>query len=301
MQDLTIIILSYNSSHIIKKSLDNINFNKHKVIVVDNASKDNTVEFVKNNFPQVELIKINQNIGYGRGNNVALNQVKTEFALVLNPDALIDDDSICKVLEIMKSNSEIAIAGPLILEQNEISNEEIFKEKARIEQDFSSCKDMFYEKIGNNYDSRFISGACMFLRMDIFRKIGFFDEKIFLFYEDDEISWRAKNNGFKNLIIIEAFVCHIAASSCKKTWRGTYRRSWHLKAWSKLYFKEIRKGKFRARKSAFRLALSYFIKSLISLAKFDRESMAINLGAFSGSIAFLIGLEAFDKNGNPRG
>jgi N-acetylglucosaminyl-diphospho-decaprenol L-rhamnosyltransferase len=301
MQDLTIIILGYNSGHIIKKSLDNINFNKHKVIVVDNASKDNTVEFVKNNFSQVELIKINQNLGYGRGNNIALNQVETEFALVLNPDALIDDDSICKVLEIMKSNSEIAIAGPLILEQNEISNEEIFKEKARIEQYFLSCKDMFYEKIGNNYDSRFISGACMFLRMDIFRKIGFFDEKIFLFYEDDEISWRAKNNGFKNLTITEAFVCHIGASSCKKTWRGTYRRNWHLKGWSKLYFKEIRKGKFRAKKSAVRLVFSYFFKSLISLAKFNRESMAINLGAFSGSAAFLIGMEAFDKNGNPRG
>lgn len=301
MQELTIVILTYNSSHIIKSCLDNIDLTKYKVVIVDNASRDNTSEFIRTNYPQLQLIQIPKNLGYGRGNNVVLREVKTEFALVLNPDALISESSIQKVLQAMKLDVKVAIAGPLILEQNTISNEDIAKEKARIEEDFSTIKDMYYEKFGNSYDSRFVSGACIFLRMEVFQKLGFFDEKIFMFYEDDELCLRAKRNGYRNLTVTDAVVCHVGASSSKKTWRGTYRRNWHLKGWAKLYWKEIRKGKLSAKKSALRLTCSYFFKSVISVLKFNPEKMAENFGALVGSASFLIGLGAFKKDGTGRG
>ncbi len=68
------------------------------VLLVDNASSDNTIQIVADNFPQVKIIKLDKNIGYGRANNVALRQVETEFALILNPDAFILENDIEKIL-----------------------------------------------------------------------------------------------------------------------------------------------------------------------------------------------------------
>ena len=299
--NLTIIILTYNSSHVIKNCLSNLNCDKYKVVVVDNASKDNTVELVKADFPKVQLIQLAKNFGYGRGNNVALRQVETEFALVLNPDALISEDSIDVVLQEIIVNEKVAVAGPLILTQASISDEAINIAKAKIEKDFSTIRDIYYKKVGNGFDSRFISGACIFLRMHVFQKLGFFDEKIFLFYEDDEICLRTKRNGYENLTVPQAVVCHVGGSSSKKTLREIYRRDWHLKGWSKLYWKKVRRGKFSAKKSSLRLTCYYFIRFLTSLIKLDSEAAAKNIGACAGSLSFLVGFDSFKKDNTPRG
>ena len=94
MQDLTIIILTYNSSQIIKQCLDSFNNNNYQVIVVDNASSDETLQIIKANFPLVKIIRNDKNIGFGRANNLAINQVKTNFSLILNPDTIIKDAAI---------------------------------------------------------------------------------------------------------------------------------------------------------------------------------------------------------------
>ena len=109
--NLTIIILTYNSAHIIKSCLDNLNFEKYKIIVVDNASKDGTAEFVRKNFSEAQVIELSQNLGYGNGNNVALELVKTEFALILNPDAMMFEKDIETVLDVMKKKSASSDGG----------------------------------------------------------------------------------------------------------------------------------------------------------------------------------------------
>ena len=93
---LTIIITTFQSESIIKTCLENIDFDKYEVFVVDNNSSDNTVKIIEDQFPKVNLIKLEQNIGYGRANNIALKKTKTPYALILNPDAIISDDDIKK-------------------------------------------------------------------------------------------------------------------------------------------------------------------------------------------------------------
>ena len=122
---LTIIILTYNSAHIMVKCLEKISFDKYKVIVVDNASSDNSIDLIKEKFPQAKIIKLDKNVGYGNGNNAALEKVETEFALVLNPDAMIFENDIEIVLDAMKKNPQVAIAGPLILRNFPASKKEI--------------------------------------------------------------------------------------------------------------------------------------------------------------------------------
>jgi N-acetylglucosaminyl-diphospho-decaprenol L-rhamnosyltransferase len=298
-KSLTIIVLAYNSAHIIRNCLEKINFDKYEVIVVDNASKDEMTSFVEKNFSQAKLIKLDKNVGYGNGNNVALEQVNTDFALILNPDAFIYEQDIDLILEAMIKDETIASAGPVVLKKEEHrENQESFREWLNdAEKDLSGIKDMYYEKLGDNITVRFVSGAVLFLRMSIFKKIGFFDPNIFLFYEDDEICRRAKENGYKNIILLTARAFHISASSsaANTSLKNIYIRNWHLNGWSKLYWKGITKGKFSAKKTSVRLAISRFIKALFFLLTFNPKEAAKNFGASCGSFAFLIGRKSFKK------
>ncbi len=291
-QNLTIIVLTYNSAHIVEKCLQKINFEKYRVVVVDNASCDNGVELIKKKFPQTKIIKLEKNVGYGNGNNVALRRVKTEFALVLNPDAMILENDIETVLDAMKKNEEVAIAGPLILRNFPVSKKEIDEWRQRIEKDGMTVKNCYIKKISDGFDSHFISGSCIFLRMSVFQKLGFFDKRIFMFYEDNELCRRSKINGYKNLIVLDAHAFHAEASSSKKCLKTTFKRNWHL-GWSKLYWKKICKNKLMAKKSALRLAILYFFKAIISLFSGNAEKVSQNLGMSCGSFSFFFGLNSF--------
>lgn len=299
--DLTIIVLTYNSSHVIKDCLSNLNFEKYKVVVVDNNSSDNTLEVVQHNFSKAEIIANKKNIGFGRGNNLALNKVTTTFALVLNPDAIIEEKDIDIILERMKLDQKVAIAGPLALENYPISQDEIKQKKEEIKRDLVSIKDSYYKKTECGIDTKFIVGACAFFRVSIFQKIGFFDENIFMFYEDDEIALRVRNNGYYCLTVPEAVMVHKGGLSSKKSARTIFLRNFHFQGWSKFYWKEIRQSKLRAVRSASKRIILSPIFALVYLLMFNFEKFIAAIATLCGSITYLLGLTAFKKDGTGRG
>ncbi len=262
-------------------------------MVVDNASSDNTIQTVADNFPQVKIIKLDKNIGYGRANNAALGQVKTEFAMILNPDAFILEDEIGKVLSLLQITPQIALAGPLLLQNYPVLEDDQIKQLKIVE---SNLLERFDEYLAVKY----IIGAILFLRMSVFKEIGFFDENIFLYYEDDEISWRTVQSGYKAAIIPSAQGFHIGQGSSGGRLRNIYKRFWH-RALSKFYWKQKQKGKLAAIKSAIRLAIVFFIKSIFYTITLNPKKAVENLASACGSLSFLMGLKAFDKNDNPRG
>ncbi len=290
--NLTIIVVTYNSSHIIESCLNNLNFDKYKAIIVDNASTDNSIEIVKNKFPKVQIIKIEKNIGYGRANNVALRQVTTDFAMILNPDAFILEKDIEKILSLLQQKQEIALAGPLLMQYYPIQEADKAKQLKIAE---SNLINKFDEYLSVKY----IIGAVLFLKMSVFRQIGFFDENIFLYYEDDEISWRTIQNGYQAAILPDANGFHIGHGSSGGGIRSIYKRFWH-RALSKLYWKEKQKGKLMAIKSAVRLTIIFLLKSFFYFITFSLKKATANFASCLGSFSYLIGLKAFDKNDNPR-
>ena len=285
-KDLSIIIVTFNSSEIIEKCLKQLNSTRYDVIVVDNNSQDNTVQIVENNFPQVKLIKNNNNIGYGKANNVALRQAISDFALILNPDAIITEENIEICLKILKSDSNIT--NNIVLATPEISNVEAIDKKT--------------QKIAeNDYTvTNFVVGGVMFMRLAIFRKIGFFDEEFFMFAEDNELSDRVMQNGYKSIIIHRAIAFHLGGGSSKKSLRITYRRFWHL-GWSKSKYKQKRKGKIQNFRATSRLVIIYFIESLFYLLTFNINKSVSKFAFCSGCFSYLIGLKAFRKDGTARG
>jgi N-acetylglucosaminyl-diphospho-decaprenol L-rhamnosyltransferase len=301
-KNLTIIVLTYNSLQVVGNCLKNLNFDKYKVVVVDNASKDGTVEFVKNNFPQAQLIELTKNIGYGNGNNVALEKVDTEFSLILNPDAMMFEKDIEIVLSEMKKNPSVAMAGPLVLDNYPIKQSEIDEKLANMNNDLATIQDGHYEKIDGNFSVRFLIGAALFMKISVMKKIGFFDKKIFLYYEDDELCGRVRFNKYHNFVVPTAVAFHIdgGGKSSGSSLRVTYKKSWHL-TWSKMHWKEIRKGTLRAKRSALKFAAVHLAKAAIFAIAFNKKKVVQSLGTSAGAFSFLIGLGAFKKDGNPRG
>jgi N-acetylglucosaminyl-diphospho-decaprenol L-rhamnosyltransferase len=294
-KNLTIIILIYNSSHIIESCLNNLKFDEYEIIVVDNASIDNGIKIVQDKFPKARIIKLEKNIGYGRANNAALRQVKTEFALLMNADSVITDDNIKKITALMTKNQTIAIAGPIVysckLENGNIIEKDLCTK-------INHLKHKYLED-ENFYFSQFITGAAMFFNMKIMSEIGFFDEGFFLYCEDNEICKRAIKKGYKTAIIKNSKFYHLSGQSCALTKEEAFKINWHRFGWSKAYYAEKRWGVLIGKLKAIAMILKFGINSLK-----EKMSGKINLrnqAALQGCYAYLIGLGAFDKNGDARG
>ena len=280
-KDLTIIIVTFNSSEVIEQCLCHLNAEKHDIIVIDNASKDNSCQIVREKFPQIKLIQNDKNIGYGRANNIALLQSKTDFALILNPDALILENDIQISLEVLKNNPKIALASPKIFHTK--GEEKIIIQE---EDDYQA--------------TNFIVGGVLFIRLKIFRKIGFFYEGFFMFAEDNELSDRSLAHGYQNVVINNAKAFHLGGGSSKKSLRNTYRRFWHL-GWSKSKYKQIKKGKLQTARATVRLSLLYFCEGIFYFLACNINKSVSKFAFSLGCFAFLIGLKSFKKNGLPRG
>ncbi|MCE2688096.1 MAG: glycosyltransferase family 2 protein [Rickettsiales bacterium] len=294
--NLTIIIITFNSSKIIKQSLENIDRNKYPVIIVDNASSDNTVLIIESNFPSLKIIKNNKNIGYGRANNIALRQVETEFALLLNVDATIDVENIDKIIGLMKENQDIAISDPLLfakkyLDKNNFKEILVTKINKKVRK---------YHENDNFYFNQFITGASMFLNMNAMKNIGFFDEGFFLYCEDNEICKRAIKHNYKTAIVKNTKFYHVSGGSCEISEKERRVVYWHRFGWSQLYYTEKVWGLFVAKLKAIRMISKFSFLCLKYLFKIYKIPDSEYCG-LKGSIGYLIGLKAFDENGNPRG
>jgi len=121
--DLSIVILAYNVKSLLFDCLNSIYQSKPKesvwqVIVVDNASSDGTLEAVKKNFPQATTIRSNENLGFARGNNLAIDKIKSDYILFLNPDTIIKGQAISGTLEFLKSRKKAGVATCKVLLPN---------------------------------------------------------------------------------------------------------------------------------------------------------------------------------------
>ena len=293
---LTIIIATYNSSSLIYKCIKNIDLNLFKLVIVDNASSDNTIQIISQNFPQIKIIKNPKNIGFGRANNIALNHCDSNFALTLNVDARIDSIDIIKTLEVMNANQNIALAGNLVYNcKQDGDSEKIEMCKKNIQQ--------LNDKTNDNemvYLDRFITGAGMFMNMKIMRKIGFFDEGFFLYCEDNEICKRVKKFKYNTAIIKNTKLIHIGGKSSKISTEEMKRIYWHKFGWSKLYYTQKIHNKLIAHLKAIRMIVSFLIKISKHYIN-NRQILLPEYQGLKGCIDYLKGYKAFDINDNPRG
>lgn len=289
---LTIVIVTFESSKMISLCLSKIDLEKYDVIVADNNSSDNTVEIAKKFLPDSNILKLKQNSGFSRANNAALRTIKTDYALVLNPDAFIKDEDIEKILNFMEREPNLAIAGGVV-HGCEVDEKGNIAESNSVFTRPSTTK----KETAEAYFTRFITGAAMFLRMDVFRKIGFFNENFFLYCEDNEICKRAIKNGYQIAIVKDAKFFHCSGQSSPQEVRN-HKISWHRMGWSKAFYISANHGVIVGKLAALRISLKYLFLLTKDFSK-NKEMNQSYKYAMQGAFAYFVGKKAFDKHGNP--
>ncbi|GAB3411257.1 glycosyltransferase family 2 protein [Haloparvum alkalitolerans] len=204
----TVVVVTYNHADFIETCLrSSLAENPAKVIVVDTGSTDGTKDIVSEKFPDVELFTMAENRGYGAGNNVGVSSIDTEFTVILNPDTRVESGCFEALLE------------PLAEMKNRITTPKILTYDGK---HINTCGNIdhftglgftrgFYRppmELSETERLSGLSGACFALRTELYREIGGFDEELFLYMEDVELSWRAALNDIEIRYIPDAIICH---------------------------------------------------------------------------------------------
>lgn len=217
---LSIIIISFNTKKYILDCLESISkfLPKAKasfeVIVIDNGSSDGSPAAIKKQFPQVKLIESKDNLGFGKANNIAAKLASGKYLLFLNSDALIIDDSFKKVIDYLEKNKKIGIVGPKILLPDGSCQPASYGDEPSL---FSLLWSKFKRK--NEEPKKqgvgWVTGACLFIRRNLFKKLHGFDDQFFMYFEDIDLCMSAKKAGYKVVVYPDAKVMHLLGKSLK--------------------------------------------------------------------------------------
>ncbi|MFH1985705.1 MAG: glycosyltransferase family 2 protein [Pseudomonadota bacterium] len=206
-----VIIVSYNAKNWIYECIMSVIDSTYKnceIVVVDNKSKDSTIQIITEKFQNVLTIIQDRNQGFGRGANVGIKYAmskKAEYILLLNQDLWIKSDCIEKMINVCEDNINIGIATPLQMDYDGSNVDENFAKLYK----FKSVIDLF-NKIQSNesFEVDTVIGAAMLFRSDVFNTIGVFDPIYFLYHEEGDLCRRAKFHGFQIHVIHNAVVYH---------------------------------------------------------------------------------------------
>ncbi len=211
--DVSIIIVSYNTAHLIADCLASLEASlgaEKEIFVVDNASTDNCIELITACFPAVKIIANQENKGFGPANNRALKNCRGRYVVFLNPDATVEPDTLRKAISYMEANQQIGLAGAKILNPNGSL-------QPSVSYKYPGEKFATDEIAGLQGDIACVLGAFMIARKELIREIGGFDEDFFLYGEDQDLCWRIRKTGFNIGYIEDAKVFHLGGQSEKET------------------------------------------------------------------------------------
>ena len=216
-----IIIVNYNSSFWLKKTLDSlykyyIALTKYNsiVTVVDNASSDDSIDIIEKEYSQVNLIKSSENLGFSAGNNLALRKSTADYIILLNSDVELTEKSkkIDDLIDIIEKDSNIGMITPKLL----LSNGDVDKACHRAEPTLFDCFSYFmgfekkfpkirafthyhllYKDFNTIHEVDAITGACMITKLKYLKEVDFFDERFFMYSEDMDLCRKYREKGYK--------------------------------------------------------------------------------------------------------
>ncbi|MBD0832128.1 glycosyltransferase family 2 protein [Aestuariibaculum sediminum] len=221
---LAIVILNWNGKNLLEQFLPSVvKYSKEaEIYVADNASTDDSLHFLETHFPSVNIIKNSENGGYAKGYNDALKHIDADIYCLLNSDIEVTKHWLMPVIELFLKEPRTAILQPKILD---------FKNKTQFEYagaaggfidkyGYPYCRGRIFETIepdlGQFNDTTEIfwaSGACLFIRQDVFKTLNGFDESFFAHMEEIDLCWRAKNCGYTVKYIGLSTVYHVGGAT----------------------------------------------------------------------------------------
>ena len=223
---LSVIIVNYNVKYHVEQCLDSVlratEDLEAEVFVVDNHSHDDSVNYLRERFPQVNIIDSNHNLGFARGNNLAIRQASGEYVLLLNPDTFVSEDSIKQVLAFMDTDEKIGGVGVMM---HNLDGTKAMESRRALPTPFVSFKKMLglsyrYYMKHLSWDKPgqidVMSGAFCMLRRKTLDKVGLLDEDFFMYGEDIDLSYRITKGGYQNWYV-PAQIVHYKGESTQKS------------------------------------------------------------------------------------
>lgn len=211
MKNVYIIIVTYNAMRWIKQCLDSSE--GYNVIVVDNASTDNTIQYIYKNYSHVTVLPQKENLGFGKGNNIgisyALKHFSAEYVFLLNQDAYLVDSVIEDLIYTHKNNTSYGILSPLHITRDKKLLDKKFAEYISKDKDEGfNCIDVLKSKLKIIYDVSFVNAAGWLISRDCLLNVGGFDPMFFLYGEDDNLCQRVLYHGYEIGVVANTFMIH---------------------------------------------------------------------------------------------
>lgn len=236
MKKVAVVILNYNGRKFLEQFLPNVIANCDptlaEVVVADNASTDDSVAFMRERFPEVRLIENGSNGGFTTGYNLALQQVEAQYYVLLNSDIEVTPNWIDPVIAMMDADPNIAACQPKI---RSYYHKEQFEYAGACggfidKFGYPFCRGRVFQNLEEDkgqYDMPmevfWATGACMFVRADLYHQFGGLDDSFFAHMEEIDLCWRLKNAGYKVFCFPQSVVYHIGGGTLpKNSPRKTY-------------------------------------------------------------------------------
>jgi N-acetylglucosaminyl-diphospho-decaprenol L-rhamnosyltransferase len=221
--DVTFLIVTFKSGESIHRCVDLIP-KKYPILVIENSADIFFKSDLEKKYNNVKCILAGENLGFGKASNIGLNLVKSKYAFLINPDTLLTSNTIEQLIHYAQKINDFALLSPVMLDE-EVKNYHIYKKKL-----LPINKSEYLEV-------DFIKGFAMFFNISKFISIGFFDEKIFLYFEEDDLCRRVRNLNQKIYVIFSSKITHAGGQSHNKEFNEEMdlSRHWHH-MWSYYYY-----------------------------------------------------------------
>lgn len=315
---ISVVIVNYNVRYFLEQTLDSVNraldYMKEKrpewegeVFVVDNNSVDGSCEMVRSRFPSVNLLANEENVGFSRANNQAIEQSSGEYILLLNPDTVIEEGTFVKTLNFMDQHPDAGGLGVKMVDgRGDFLPESkrgfpspgvAFSKIFGLNKLFPQSSTFNYYHLGHldkeeTHKVDVLSGAFMLLRKEALDKSGWLDETYFMYGEDIDLSWRLKQAGYENYYYPEVKIIHYKGESTKKSsvnYVFTFYRAMEI-------FAKTHLSRQQARLFSFLIYIAIYIKAGMSL--FQRVAYQMALPILDAGILFgaLYALKVYWEN-----
>ncbi len=264
-KDLTILITTFHSDDQIDSCIKSID-ERIKILIVENSSNENFKSKIEKKYTNVKCILAEENLGYAKGNNLGLSKINTKYVLILNPDTILESNAIKNFIDFINENRSFAILAPMDQENKK--------------------RDLTHKIKEVDY----VKGYAMFLNLEQFSDIGFFDENFFIYLEEIDLCKRVKLKNKSILLHPKIKINHDGGSSHNKyiDHQMELSRNWHW-MWSSFYYNKKYKGFLKSLLINFPKLASSLIKIIYYSIIMNKKKREINFHRFSGLFNSIIG------------
>jgi hypothetical protein len=309
--DLSIIIVNWNSARFTLQCVSSIYAQTHnlefEVLVVDNGSYDGAAELVGEGFPQVRFIQAGENLGFGRANNLGFQNSCGRNVLFLNPDTEVICSALNRMVSFLDATPDAGLAGPRLLDSErslDINSVQKFPSITNLTLDATYLRRRFpgwalwgtaplYDDSSRPCEVEIVPGACLMIKRQVFERVGRFDPQYFMYVEDFDLCFQARETGFKNYYLGDVAVIHHGGGSSQK--RGGQGFSGPMMKESLFRFFKKTRGPLYA--GLYRLAT--FLTAIIRIAvlggllpiRRDKDSLRYSLSKWYKILRWSMGLE----------